>query len=181
MSSFLNELGNPYYAIVDDKDGYQSIKLEHLVPNILIDKKKEYSFEANWSIGDNIYFKFLAILKMKYVFFILVCIISLDLYADQKIDTKVIEISKNLRCLVCQGQSINDSDSDFALDVKKLVKKSLEDGKTDKEIYSYLKLKYGDWILYKTPFNLRTIFLWLLPIIIILIGMKLILRRTKFE
>ena len=61
------------------------------------------------------------------------------------------------------------------------ITKSIEDAKTDKEIYSYLKLKYGDWILYKTPFNLRTIFLWLLPIIIILIGMKLILRRTKFE
>ena len=74
---------------------------------------------------------------MKYAFFILVCIISSNLYADQKIDTKVIEISKNLRCLVCQGQSINDSDSDFALDVKELIKKNLKEGKKDEEIYNY--------------------------------------------
>ncbi len=118
---------------------------------------------------------------MKYVFFILVCIISLDLYADQKIDTKVIEISKNLRCLVCQGQSINDSDSDFALDVKELIKKNLKEGKKDKEIYNYLKLKYGDWILYKTPINLSTIFIWLLPIIFVLIGLRFIIKRIRFE
>jgi len=118
---------------------------------------------------------------VKYFLIVIIFLLSFESFANDKINSKVIEISKNLRCIVCQGQSINDSDSDFALDVKKLVKKSLEDGKTDKEIYSYLKLKYGDWILYKTPFNLRTIFLWLLPIIIILIGMKLILRRTKFE
>ena len=75
---------------------------------------------------------------MKYVFFILVCIISSDLYADQKIDTKVIEISKNLRCLVCQGQSINDSDSDFALDVKELIKKNLKEGKKDEEKFTII-------------------------------------------
>ena len=115
---------------------------------------------------------------MKYVFFILVCIISLDLYADQKIDTKVIEISKNLRCLVCQGQSINDSDSDFALDVKELIKKNLKEGKKDEEIYNYLKLKYGDWILYEPKINRNTLILWGLPLILFIFGGLLIFRKA---
>ena len=74
-----------------------------------------------------------------------------------------------------------DSDSDFALDVKELIKKNLKEGKKDEEIYNYLKLKYGDWILYKTPINVSTIFIWMLPIIFILIGLRFIVKRIRFE
>ena len=66
------------------------------------------------------------------------------------------KIHKNLRCLVCQGQSIADSNSDFALNLKLVVKDLINQGKTEDEIYRFLSDKYGDWILYKPKFNLGT-------------------------
>ena len=81
-----------------------------------------------------------------------------------------IKITKNLRCLICQGQSVYDSDSEFANSVKALVTQKLDDGFTEKEIYTYLKSKYGEWILYDPEFNKNTYFLWLLPILMFLLG-----------
>ena len=80
------------------------------------------------------------------------------------------EITKNLRCLICQGQSVYDSDSEFANSLKILVKKKLKDGMQEKEIYEYMKDKYGEWILYDPEFNKNTYFLWILPIILFLAG-----------
>ena len=80
------------------------------------------------------------------------------------------KITKNLRCLVCQGQSVYDSDSEFANSLKILVEKKLKEGKSEKEIYSFLKDKYGQWILYEPEFHKNTYFLWLLPVLIFIIG-----------
>ena len=80
------------------------------------------------------------------------------------------EITKNLRCLVCQGQSVYDSDTEFANSIKIIVEKKLDEGSTDEQIYSYLKNKYGEWILYDPEFNKNTYFLWILPILMFLIG-----------
>ena len=68
-----------------------------------------------------------------------------NLYANENSERN--EITKNLRCLICQGQSVYDSDSDFANSMKILVDKKLEEGLSEKEIYIYFKEKYGDWIL----------------------------------
>tara|TARA_B100000575_G_scaffold286324_1_gene282918 strand:- start:1001 stop:1360 length:360 start_codon:yes stop_codon:yes gene_type:complete len=87
-----------------------------------------------------------------------------------------IEITKNLRCLVCQGQSVYDSDTEFANSVKLLVKKKLNEGLSEKEIYAYLKNRYGEWILYDPEFSKNTYFLWLLPIMIFLIGGMMIIK-----
>ena len=87
-----------------------------------------------------------------------------------------IKITKNLRCLICQGQSIYDSDSEFANSLKILIEKKLSDGLTEKQIYDYLKGKYGDWILYDPEFNKNTYFLWLLPLILFLIGGLIVFR-----
>jgi|TARA_B110000467_G_C17790181_1_gene199675 cytochrome c-type biogenesis protein CcmH len=92
---------------------------------------------------------------------------------DEDLERKII---KNLRCLVCQGQSIYDSDSEFANSLKILVKKKLEDGKNEKQIYDYLKNKYGEWILYDPKFNKNTYFLWLLPILIFIIGGAIVFK-----
>ena len=100
------------------------------------------------------------------VIFFLINFNLLNAY-DEDLERK---ITKNLRCLVCQGQSIHDSDSEFANSLKILVKKKLEDGKNEKQIYDYLKNKYGEWILYDPKFNKNTYFLWLLPILIFIIG-----------
>ena len=92
---------------------------------------------------------------------------------DQNLKT---EITKNLRCLICQGQSIYDSDSEFAISVKLLVKKKLNEDFSEKEIYNFLRDKYGEWILYDPQFNKNTYFLWLLPILMFLIGGAIIFK-----
>ena len=91
------------------------------------------------------------------------------------------KITKNLRCLVCQGQSVYDSDSDFANSMKILVDKKLNEGLSDKEIYSYFKEKYGDWILYDPGLNKNTYLLWLLPILIFLFGGAIIVKSFIFK
>tara|TARA_B100000579_G_scaffold153950_1_gene125109 strand:- start:946 stop:1311 length:366 start_codon:yes stop_codon:yes gene_type:complete len=86
------------------------------------------------------------------------------------------KITKNLRCLICQGQSVYDSDSEFANSLKILVEKKLDEGFNEKQIYSFLKDKYGEWILYDPEFNKNTYFLWLLPILMFLIGGAIIIK-----
>ena len=86
------------------------------------------------------------------------------------------KIAKNLRCLICQGQSVYDSDSEFAMSVKIIVKQKLANGDSEKEIYDFLEDKYGEWILYDPKFNKNTYFLWLLPILFFLFGGVIIFR-----
>ena len=86
------------------------------------------------------------------------------------------KITKNLRCLICQGQSVYDSDSEFAISIKTLVDKKLEEGFSENQIYDFFKEKYGDWILYDPELNKNTYILWLLPIFIFLIGGAIITK-----
>ena len=81
-----------------------------------------------------------------------------------------INIYKNIRCLVCQGQSLNDSNSDFAIDLKKVIKKKIINKKSDKEIYNYLTERYGDWILFNPPLKINTFLLWGFPLMFALLG-----------
>ena len=78
----------------------------------------------------------------------------------KKVDQKTIH--KNLRCLVCQGQSIADSNSDFAQTIKLVVKDLIKDGKTEREIYAFMADKYGDWIVFKPQVNKQNFILWFL-------------------
>ena len=91
------------------------------------------------------------------------------------------KITKNLRCLVCQGQSVYDSDSDFAISLRLLINKKLNQGSSDKEIYDYLKYKYGDWILYDPGFGKNTYFLWILPLLMFLLGGAIILKLFIYK
>ncbi len=84
-------------------------------------------------------------------------------------------IFKNLRCLVCQGQSVADSNSEFAQTLKLVVKEKIKEGKTDEEIYSFLIEKYGEWIVYDPPFNKTNSALWVLPYVILVAGGTIIL------
>ena len=97
--------------------------------------------------------------------------------ASENLD-KVDKISKNLRCLICQGQSVYDSQSDFALSIKQLIKNKISEGKEDKEIYEYLKSKYGDWIMYEPELDKKTILLWILPLILFIFGGLLIYKKA---
>ena len=86
------------------------------------------------------------------------------------------KITKNLRCLICQGQSVYDSDSEFANSLKIVVDKKLEEGLSEDQIYEYFKSKYGEWILYDPGLNKNTYILWLLPILIFLVGGAIIYK-----
>ena len=97
-----------------------------------------------------------------------------------KADDEVLKnkITKNLRCLICQGQSVYDSDSAFANSLKTVVNNKIKEGLSEKEIYSYFEVKYGEWILYDPLFNKNTYFLWLLPLLIFLIGGAIIFKKV---
>ena len=104
-----------------------------------------------------------------------------NLYAEDKF-TDYNQIYKNLRCLVCQGQSISDSNSEFAQTVKIVVKDLVEEGKTENEIYAFMAEKYGEWIVYKPQFNKQNLMLWLLPYIVLVGGALIIfflIRRKR--
>ena len=115
------------------------------------------------------------LIKFIFIFFLLNTLNLSNSFADI---SKVDEITKNLRCLICQGQSIYDSNSDFALSVKTLVSEKLESGNTDKDIYNFLKSKYGDWIVYEPEFNKYTLLLWILPLFLFIFGGLLIVRKV---
>ena len=110
---------------------------------------------------------------MKYLKYIIILFLISNInlsFADEKEIKLQNKITKNLRCLICQGQSIYDSDSQFAISLKILVEKKLSEGLSEKEIYEYFENKYGEWILYDPKFNKNTYFLWLLPILMFLLG-----------
>ena len=92
---------------------------------------------------------------------------------------KTREISQNIKCLVCQNQSIDESNSEIAKDLKVLIKDKLKDGVTDEEIYKFLRDRYGDTILLKPPLKTNTILLWFLPFIILVFGSIFVIRFFK--
>ena len=94
-------------------------------------------------------------------------------------ETLAREITKNIRCLVCQNQSIDDSDATLAKDLRILVRSKVKEGKTKKEIYNFLSARYGDFILLNPPLNKSTYFLWFLPIAFLLIGIYVIYKFSR--
>ena len=102
--------------------------------------------------------------------------INFNLLNAQEIDLQS-KITKNLRCLICQGQSVYDSDSEFANSLKIMVDNKINEGLSEKQIYSYFQSKYGDWILYDPLFNKNTYFLWLLPLLIFFLGGAIIFNK----
>ena len=120
-------------------------------------------------------------MKIKIIFTIFLVNFYSVVFSNEIVDEN--KIHKNLRCLVCQGQSISDSNSEFAITLKIVVRDLIDQGKSEKEIYNFLSDKYGDWILYKPKLNLENFLLWSLPYIILLLGgliiLYLIRKNTK--
>ena len=92
-------------------------------------------------------------------------------------EEQTIIITKNLRCLICQGQTIHESNSDFAESMKKYIKSELDSGKTNDEIFSSLIEKYGQWIVYDPGISRNTLLLWSLPLLLFLIGGAIIAKK----
>ena len=121
-------------------------------------------------------------MKLFKIFFILVFILnSFSTSFAEKNDQITIKISKNLRCVICQGQSIYDSQSEFAVSMKLLIKKKIEQGLSENEIYDFLIDKYGEWIVYDTGFNKNTFILWGLPVLLFFLGGAIILKKLVFR
>ena len=98
---------------------------------------------------------------------------------DSKLELRARDISKNIRCMVCQNQSIDDSDSPLAKDLRILIRNEIKIGKSDKEIYKFLSDRYGDFILLNPPIKLKTLALWFLPFIFFLVGIYIIFNQNK--
>ncbi len=99
---------------------------------------------------------------------------------DPVLEARARAMGKELRCLVCQNQSIDDSDADLARDLRRLVRERLMAGENEAQIKAYLVSRYGDFILLKPPFKAKTYALWLGPAVILLLaggGAALYLRR----
>ena len=118
---------------------------------------------------------------LKILKLILLLYFSFNFSYANEINTKVDQITKNLRCLICQGQSVYDSQSDFAVSMKLVVKNKIDEGKEDEEIYDYLKNKYGEWIVYEPELNQNTFLLWSIPLILFAFGGLLIIRKVSIK
>ena len=102
-----------------------------------------------------------------------------EILKNQKQELRARNISKNIRCMVCQNQSIDESSAPLAKDLRILIRNKIKDGKKDKEIYKFLTDRYGDFILLKPPLKLNTLALWLLPFIFVLIGIFIAFFHNK--
>ena len=116
----------------------------------------------------------------KYIIILIICsIFTSDLYAqnnqnfknDALIPEKAKDLYKELRCLVCQNQSLSESDAPLAIDLRALIREKLEQGKTKKEVIKYLVDRYGEFILLKPALSLQNLILWVGPLIFLLIGL----------
>ncbi len=119
-------------------------------------------------------------MKILKIFIILFLSLGLSqLKSDEKNDELKNKILKNIRCLICQGQSVYDSESDFASSIKVIVDRKISEGLQEKLIYEFLKEKYGNWIVYDPELNKNTYILWLLPILLFLLGGAIVYKRIS--
>ena len=102
-----------------------------------------------------------------------------EILENQKQELRARNISKNIRCMICQNQSIDESNAPLAKDLRILIRNKIKDGKKDEEIYKFLTDRYGDFILLKPPFKSNTLALWLLPFIFVIIGIFVIFFHNK--
>jgi len=96
-----------------------------------------------------------------------------------EVDRRLHNLSGELRCLVCQNQSLADSDADLAVDLRREIRSKIEAGKSDAEIREFLAARYGDFILYEPPFKPLTLALWLGPPFFLILGFGLLIRNLR--
>tara|TARA_B110000116_G_C16510758_1_gene435497 strand:+ start:162 stop:569 length:408 start_codon:yes stop_codon:yes gene_type:complete len=102
-----------------------------------------------------------------------------EVLENKKQELRARDISKNIRCMVCQNQSIDESNSPLAKDLRILIRNKIKEGNKDKEIYKFLTDRYGDFILLNPPFKLNTFALWSLPFIFFIIGILIVLFHNR--
>ena len=121
-------------------------------------------------------------MKILKIFIILFLITSFsELKSDEANDVLKNKILKNIRCLICQGQSVYDSESEFASSIKLIVDRKINEGLKEKQIYQFLREKYGDWVIFDPQLKKNTYVLWLLPLLLFLFGGAIIYKKTKLN
>ena len=122
------------------------------------------------------------ILKFFLVFF--VCIYVTNSFPNQKninSEKRFIELSSELRCLVCQNQSLLESDSELANDLKEIIYEKINEGQSDNQIKNFLVQRYGEFILFKPLFNMANLFLWATPLISFILIAFIAIRKTNYK
>ena len=120
-------------------------------------------------------------MKILKIFIVLFLVTSFsELKSDEVNDVLKNKILKNIRCLICQGQSVYDSESEFASSIKLIVDRKINEGMREESIYEFLREKYGDWIVYDPQLNKNTYILWLLPLLLFLVGGAIMRKKLKF-
>ena len=104
---------------------------------------------------------------------------AVDVAADPALEKRVNALSAELRCLVCQNQSLADSHAPLAVDLKNQVREQLQAGRSEREVIDYMTQRYGDFVLYRPPFKASTLLLWLGPALLLLIGGGLYWRTLR--
>jgi cytochrome c-type biogenesis protein CcmH len=100
---------------------------------------------------------------------------------DPVLEKRVMSLANELRCLVCQNQTIADSSSGLAIDLKNQIREKLQAGESEKDILGYMVSRYGEFVLYKPPFKIATVLLWLGPLLLLLAGFFVLYRRVRRE
>ena len=119
-------------------------------------------------------------MKILKIFIVIFFTISFShIKSDEKNDVMKSKILKNIRCLICQGQSVYDSESEFASSIKLIVDRKINEGLKEKQIYQFLREKYGDWVIYDPQLNKNTYVLWLLPLLLFLLGGAIIFKKLN--
>lgn len=98
---------------------------------------------------------------------------------DPALEQQVMQISNELRCLVCQNQTIADSNADLAIDLRKQVREQLRQGKSEQEILDYMVQRYGDFVRYRPPVKMQTLVLWVGPFLLLAGGLIALLRFLR--
>ena len=102
-----------------------------------------------------------------------------EILKNSKFELRARNISKNIRCMVCQNQSIDESNSPLAKDLRILIRDKIKEGNKDEEIYKFLTDRYGDFILLKPPLNSKNLILWFLPFIFLILGIYIVFYHNK--
>ena len=124
---------------------------------------------------------------MKRLLILLVCLLPMltyageakDMAADPVLEKRMIGLAENLRCLVCQNESLASSHAELAEDLRREVREQMSKGKNDQEIIDYLVARYGDFVLYKPPVKSYTVLLWFGPFALLLIGVGMLLYQLR--
>ena len=110
---------------------------------------------------------------------LILILFAFEVFGNEIIDERVKKLTLELRCMTCQNQSIHDSEAEFSNDIKKIVRRKIIEGKSEKEIKQFLTERYGEYILFKPLLNYKNMFLWVFPFILLAISLFFIIFRIQ--